>query len=46
MSTVEIVAREDEVAAMDQAMANARRVITLAEVDLIFAARGDAERLA
>lgn len=46
MSTVEIVARADEVAAMDQAMANARRVITLAEVDLIFAARGDAERLA
>lgn len=45
MSTVEIVARADEVAAMDQAMANARRVITLAEVDLIFAARGDAERL-
>lgn len=31
---------------MERALADARRVITLAEVDLIFAARGDAERLA
>ena len=27
-------------------MADARRILTLAEVDLIFAARGDAERMA
>lgn len=40
-----ILERAREVAQMERDMADARRVITLAEVDLIFAARGDAERL-
>ena len=46
MSTAEIVARSSQVAAMERDMADARRTLTLAEVDLIFAARGDAERMA
>ena len=46
MSTVEIIARSSQVAAMERDMADARRTLTLAEVDLIFAARGDAERMA
>ena len=46
MSTAEIVARCQQVAAMERDMADARRILTLAEVDLIFAARGDAERMA
>ena len=46
MSTAEIVARCQQVAAMERDMADARRTLTLAEVDLIFAARGDAERMA
>ena len=45
MSTAEIVARCQQVTTMERDMADARRVITLAEVDLIFAARGDAERM-
>lgn len=39
-----ILERAREVAQMERDMADARRV-NLAEVDLIFAARGDAERL-
>ena len=46
MSTAEIVARSSQVAAMERDMADARRTLTLAEVDLIFAARGYAERMA
>ena len=45
MSTAEIVARSGQIAAMERDMADARRTLTLAEVDLIFAARGDAERM-
>ena len=46
MSTAEIVYRSGQIAAMERDMADARRILTLAEVDLIFAARGDAERMA
>ena len=46
MSTAEIIARSSQVDAMERDMADARRTLTLAEVDLIFAARGDAERMA
>ena len=46
MSTAEIVSRSGQIAAMERDMADARRILTLAEVDLIFAARGDAERMA
>ena len=46
MSTAEIIARSSQVAAMERDMADVRRTLTLAEVDLIFAARGDAERMA
>ena len=46
MSTAEIVSRSGQIAAMERDMADARRTLTLAEVDLIFAARGDAERMA
>ena len=45
MSTAEIVSRSGQIAAMERDMADARRTLTLAEVDLIFAARGDAERM-
>jgi len=45
MNTAELVANCQQVTAMERDMADARRVITLAEVDLIFAARGDAERM-
>ena len=45
MSTAEIVSRSGQIAAMERDMADARRILTLAEVDLIFAARGDAERM-
>ncbi len=40
-----ILERAREVAQMERDMADARRTLTLAEVDLIFAARGDAERM-
>lgn len=40
-----ILERARDVALMERALADARRVLTMAEVDLIFAARGDAERL-
>lgn len=46
MTAAEIAARCQQVAAMERDMADARRTLTLAEVDLIFAARGDAERMA
>ena len=46
MSTAEIVSRSGQIAAMERDMADVRRTLTLAEVDLIFAARGDAERMA
>lgn len=46
MSTAEIVALCQQVTTMERDMADARRTLTLAEVDLIFAARGDAERMA
>lgn len=46
MSTAEVIACAIQVAAMERDMADARRTLTLAEVDLIFAARGNAERLA
>ena len=45
MSTAEIVSRSGQIAAMERDMADVRRTLTLAEVDLIFAARGDAERM-
>lgn len=45
MRTAEIVARCQQVTAMERDMADARRTLTLAEVDLIFAAHGDAERM-
>ena len=46
MSTAEIVSRSGQIAAMERDMADVRRTLTLAEVDLIFAARVDAERMA
>ena len=46
MSTAEIIARSSQVAAMERDMADARRTLTLAEVDLFFAVRGDAWRMA
>ena len=46
MSTAEIVSRSGQIAAMERDMADVSRTLTLAEVDLIFAARGDAERMA
>ena len=46
MSTAEIVARSSQVAAMERDIADARRALTLAEVDLLFAAHGDNLRLA
>ena len=46
MSTAEIAALCQQVTTMERDMADARRTLTLAEVDLIFAARGDAERMA
>ena len=45
MSTADIVARSSQVAAMERDMADARRALTLAEVDLLFAAHGDAGRM-
>ena len=45
MSTAEIVARCQQVTAMERDMADARRILTLAEVDLIFAAQGFPERM-
>ena len=45
MSTAEIVALCQQVTTMDRDMADARRTLTLAEVDLIFAAHGDAGRM-
>ena len=44
MSTAEIIARSSQVAAMERDMADVRRTLTLAEVDLIFAVRGFPER--
>ena len=44
MSTAEIVARCQQVTAMERDMADARRILTLAEEDLIFAVRGFPER--
>ena len=44
MSTAEIVSRSGQIAAMERDMADARRILTLAEVDLIFAVRGFPER--
>ena len=38
MSTAEIAARCQQVTTMERDMADARRTLTLAEVDLIFAA--------
>ena len=46
MSPAAIASRAEEVARMERAIDEARRTLTLAEVDLIFAARGDAERMA
>ena len=46
MSTAEIVSRSGQIAAMERDMADVRRTPTLAEVDLIFAARVDSERMA
>lgn len=40
-----ILERAREVAQMERDMADACRTLTLAEMDLIFAARGDAERM-
>ena len=40
-----ILERAREVAQMERALADARRALTLAEVDLIFAARGDQQRM-
>lgn len=40
-----ILERARDVALMERALADARRVLTLAEIDLIFAAHGDAERM-
>ena len=45
MSTAEIVARCQQVTTMERDMADARRILTLAEVDLIFAVRGFPERM-
>ena len=45
MTTAELVASCQQVTAMERDIADARRTLTLAEVDLIFAARGDAERM-
>ena len=46
MTAAEVIASAGQVTAMERDMADARRTLTLAEVDLIFAARGDAERMA
>ena len=45
MSTAEIIARSSQVAAMERDIADARRALTLAEVDLLFAAHGEAGRM-
>ena len=41
----EILERARDVALMERAIADARRTLTLAEVDLFFAVRGDAWRM-
>lgn len=46
MSTADIVARSGQIAAMERDMTDARREISMAEADLIFAAHGDNLRLA
>ena len=46
MTAAEIAARCQQATTMERDMADVRRTLTLAEVDLIFAARGDAERMA
>lgn len=45
MSTAEIIARSSQVAAMERDLEETRRTLTLAEVDLFFAIRGDAWRM-
>lgn len=45
MTTAEIIANCQRITAMERDMADARRAITLAEVDLIFAAKGDLVRM-
>lgn len=40
-----ILERARDVARMERALSDARRVLTLAEIDLIFAARGDQQRM-
>ena len=39
-----VLERARDVAQMERALADARRALTLAEVDLIFAAHGDKDR--
>lgn len=41
----ETITRENEVAAIERDIADARRAITMAEVDLIFAAQGNQEHM-
>ena len=45
MSTSEIAARCQQVAAIERDIEEIRRTLTLAEVDLLFAVRGDAWRM-
>ena len=45
MSTAEIAARCQQVAAIERDLEETRRTLTLAEVDLFFAVRGDAWRM-
>ena len=45
MSTAEIVARFQQVAAIERDLEETRRTLTLAEVDLLFAAHGEAGRM-
>ena len=45
MSTAEIVARCQQVAAIERDLEETRRTLTLAEVDLFFAAQGFTERM-
>ena len=46
MSTAEIAARCQQVAAIERDLEETRRTLTLAEVDLFFAVRGFPERMA
>lgn len=45
MSPAAIASRAEEVARMERAIDEARRALTLAEIDLLFGIRGDGDRI-